>query len=176
MVTIRPRVFQTIDAVERYERTKRWMRQMRQFYRDNDNELPLFAHLLSRESTASDGTGEHIHWLLPTAGRQDLVKAYLERKFPEEREVVVKAAHQWSNYLDDGKVGNASTYLLKAACKSVRDKNPNTPFRRSGPVYGPRVFWSTNLNLKRPRYRVPAPKRQKDCAEQLPECNQVAVA
>lgn len=164
MVTIRPRIFQALEAVQRYEQTQAWMRQMRQFYRDNDNELPAYAYLLSREATGSDGTGEHIHWLLPTAGRQDLVEMYLERKLPADREVVVEAAHQWPHILENGKVGNAGTYLLKAACKSVRDRRPNTPFRLSGPVYGQRVFWSTNLNPKRPRYRVPAPKREKDCA------------
>lgn len=164
MVTIRPRIFQSLDAVERYKETQHWMRQMREFYRDNDNELPPHAYLLSREATASDGTGEHIHWLLPTAGRQDLVRTYLKRKFPEKREVVVEIADQLWRRLDNGKMGNASTYLLKAACWSVRKSMPNTPFRLSGPVYGPRALWSTNLNPMRPRYRVPAPKRQRDRA------------
>lgn len=172
MVTIRPRIFQSIGEIERYERTQHWMRQMREFYRANDNELPPYAYVLSRETTASDSTGEHIHWLVPTAGRQDLVKVYLERKFPEQREVVVEVAHRWSNRLEDGKIGNAATYLLKAACKSVRDWCPNTPFRLSGSVYGPRVFWSKNLNPVRPRYRVPASNRQKSHVEQPSERNQ----
>lgn len=174
MVTIRPRIFQALDEVQRYEQTQRWMRQMREFYRDNDNELPPYAYLLSRESTASDGTGEHIHWLLPTAGRQDLVEKYLKSKFPWNREVVVETAHRWSNYTKGGKIGNAATYLLKAACKSVRDWCPKTPFRLSGPIYGRRVFWSTNLNQTQPRYRVPAPKRQKNRAVQILEHSQVA--
>jgi hypothetical protein len=174
MVTIRPRIFQSINEIERYERTQHWMRHMREFYRDNDNELPPYAYVLSREATAADGTGEHIHWLLPTAGRQELLEAYLERKFPEKREVRVEVAHRWSIRLEDGKIGNAATYLLKAACKSVRDRNPDTPFRLSGPVYGPRVFWSKNLNPTRPRYRVPAPKRQKGRVELVIDHGKVA--
>lgn len=176
MVTIRPRIFQTLNEVERYERTQRWMRQMREFYRDNDNDLPPYAYVLSREATASDGTGEHIHWLVPTAGRQDLVETYLKRKFPEKREVIIEVAYRGSNRLKDGKIGDAATYLLKAACKSARDSRPNTPFRLSGPVYGPRVFWSQNLNPTRPRYRVPAPKRQKGRAEQPFEHSQAVAA
>src|SRR4051794_31186558 len=122
--------------------------------------------MLARESKRDGkvGRGEHVHWLVNTDGCQDIVERYFEARFTEsDYEVDVDLRDQRLVYLRGGKVGDASTYLLKACHQHVWHKNKTIPHRPSGPVYGPRILWSTNINSIQPLHRID-PKTRKDRA------------
>lgn len=159
MVTLRPMVFQDLTPQERYVWTKKRVNAIRQLFADNDD-LPEFAALWSRESTRVrteppyGADGEHLHLLVHTAGGREPLRKALHKSF-SPREAVVDPADDVVRRLDNGWLGDASTYLLKAVHQNVWRTYPATPHRPSGEIYGPRVGWTRNildeLPVRRPR-------------------------
>lgn len=162
MVTLRPVIFEGLTPQERYVWTKKRVNAMRQLFADNDD-LPEFAALWSRESTRVraeppyGAKGEHLHLLVHTAGAREPLRKALHKSF-SRREAFVDPADDVVRRLDNGQLGDASTYLLKAVHQNVWRTYPATPHRPSGEIYGPRVGWTRNilneLPVRRPASRV----------------------
>ncbi|MBO1023012.1 hypothetical protein IPV08_23945 [Methylobacterium sp. SD274] len=168
MVTIRPIEFEVLTPQQRWKETQRWMRRFREFHRTNDNLPSRYAYMLARESTRDGkiGRGEHVHWLINTNDRLDVVRGYFKARFTtSDYEIKVDPRDRRLVYLEDGKVGDASTYLMKACHQHVWHRDKTIPHRPSGPVFGPRILWSTNINAIQPLHRID-PKTRRDRVEQ----------
>jgi hypothetical protein len=164
LVTLRPRIVVDLDPMEREELFKRQIHAMRTAFAANEN-LPEPAYVWSRESKRigterkPEGVGEHLHMILATGGRLDLVERYLRKHLRGEHEVDVTAASAFTKRLRNGQVGDASTYVLKAVEPRYWKTFPETPHRASGPIFGQRVGWSKNLLAEQPIGRKPRPRR-----------------
>lgn len=149
MVTLRPVIFEGLTPQERYVWTKKRVNAMRQLFADNDD-LPEFAALWSRESTRIraeppyGAKGEHLHLLVHTAGAREPLRKALHKSF-SQREAFVDPADDVVRRLDNGQLGDASTYILKAVHQNVWGAYEATPHRPSGEIYGPRVGWTRNI-------------------------------
>lgn len=158
MLTLRPRVFETLTPEERHAWTKKRLNALRQLFADNDN-LPEFAALWSRESVRVrveppyGAKGEHIHLLVHTAGAHAVMHKALLKSFGRY-EADVGPADDLVRRLDNGQLGDASTYLLKAVHQNVWRTYPATPHRPSGEIYGPRVGWTRNILDEQPVRRT----------------------
>ncbi|TXN42361.1 hypothetical protein [Methylobacterium sp. WL7] len=162
MVTLRPVIFEGLTPQERYVWTKKRVNAMRQLFADNDD-LPEFAALWSRESTRVrtawpyGAKGEHLHMLVHTAGAREPLRKALHKTFTQ-REAFVDPADDVVHRLNNGQLGDASTYILKAVHQNVWRTYEATPHRPSGEIYGPRVGWTRNildeLPVRRPGRRT----------------------
>ncbi|WP_132250475.1 hypothetical protein [Methylobacterium segetis] len=161
-VTLRPAAFRTMTPEERDRQTALFLKRTRSFYAANDD-MPELAYLMTREADYGDeaGISEHIHLLIHcgTKRGRSRLKSYLHGRYTTI-EAKVKVASPDRVRLPGGEIGDASTYSLKAVSARYAHKY-GFPHRFSGPVYGARVFWSTNLNPVRPLFRVPKPKPSK---------------
>lgn len=160
LVTLRPRVVDELGPEEREELFKRQIHRMRTAFAANQN-LPEFACLWSRESKRVgterklEGVGEHLHMLLATGGRLDLVDRYLRKHMRGQYEVDVKPANAVTKRLRNGQIGDGGSYVLKAVEPRYWKTFPETPHRASGPIFGQRVGWSLNLLAEQPVGRKP---------------------
>ncbi|MGC5781763.1 hypothetical protein [Methylobacterium sp. NFXW15] len=163
LVTIRPAAVDTMSPEEREDLFKKMVHAMRTAFAANEN-LPEPAYLWSRESkrvgTARkpEGVGEHLHVVVASGGRLDLVEKYF-RKHLSGHEVDVRPVDAVTRRLRNGQIGDAGTYLMKAVEPAYWRKFPQTPHRASGPIFGQRVGWSKNLLNEQPVGRKPRPRR-----------------
>ena len=159
IVTIRPKIVVDLDAEQREAWFKSAVHKMRMMFAANEN-LPEFATVWSRESKRigterkPEGVGEHLHMLLATSGRLDLVERYL-RKHLSGPEVDVRPVDAVTRRLRNGQLGDGATYILKGVAPSYWRAYPETPHRASGPIFGQRVGWSLNLLSEQPIGRKP---------------------
>jgi hypothetical protein len=155
-VTLRPAAFQSMSPEDRDREVRLFLKRIRSFYADNDD-MPPLAYLLTREAEYgdADGRSEHVHLLIHTSDPKvkRKLRRYLHRRYSTV-EAKVKAASPERVRLPDGRIGDASTYSLKAVSAPYAEAY-DLPHRFSGPVYGARVFWSENINPVRPRIRIP---------------------
>ena len=163
LVTLRPKIVVDLDPEQREQLFKSQIHKMRTMFAANDD-LPEFKTVWSRESKRigtdrkPEGVGEHLHMLLASGGRLDLVEKYL-RKHLSGPEVDVRPADAVAKRLRNGQIGDASTYVLKAVEPRYWRTFPETPHRSSGPIFGQRVGWSLNLLPEQPIGRQARPRR-----------------
>ena len=163
LVTLRPKIVVDLDPEQREQLFKSQIHKLRNMFVANDD-LPEFATVWSRESKRigterkPEGVGEHLHALVATGGRLDLVERYL-RKHLSGPEVDVRPADAVAKRLRNGQIADAGSYVLKAVTPRYWKTFPETPHRASGPIFGQRVGWSLNLLPEQPIGRKPRPRR-----------------